>query len=87
MLFHKQKRWEKRAALLWGNALPCVDGEMPHVKFKKYKHHNSLTIPSPGNKDEELALRFSCTEIPSEASLKMQQEQFNEIKKAADWWR
>lgn len=52
------------------------------MKFReKYKHQNSLTIHSPGNEDEELALRFSCREIPSEASLKMQQEQFNEIKK------
>lgn len=57
------------------------------VLREKYKHHNSLTIHSPGNEDEELALRFSCREIHSEASLKMQQEEFNEIKKAADCWR
>lgn len=35
MLLHKQKRWKSRAASLWGNALPCVDGEMPHVKFRE----------------------------------------------------
>lgn len=35
MLLHKQKRWKKRAALLGGNALPCVDGEMPHMKFRE----------------------------------------------------